>query len=103
MKPYLAKLGWTMESLRTAMSYGHVLFSDEVIDELEEWERKMKARAHRIEVDHCNDCVFRRVGESSWCRHPAAKRCGALTYKPDPPPEWCPLRGAVTMIAGPRE
>jgi hypothetical protein len=53
-KPYLAKLGWTMETLRIAQSYGHVLFSERVEDELEEWEEYLKEKEIIFRCELCN-------------------------------------------------
>lgn len=64
----------------------------------------VRPRAHRIEVDHCGECPFIRDQKTrpnrARCAHPA-KRSEVLIVR-NPPPAWCPLRGAVTMIAGPR-
>lgn len=84
----------------------------------------MTARAHRIEVDRCGDCPFLRSDSTLecippvhlWsCAHPIAPPPTPgpvgpqhLTLAPsirvpgDEPPAWCPLRGSVTMVAGPR-
>jgi len=64
----------------------------------------MTERAHRIEVDSCGECPFwHRLG----CYHSTFTKNGSpLRFEPDetvtPPPKRCPLRGAVTMIVGPR-
>lgn len=70
-------------------------------------------RAHRIEVDRCWSCPFAN-GVSSSCVHPAVTERTAGRALSDSfseaslfghyntgTPTWCPLRGAVTMIAGP--
>lgn len=65
-----------------------------------------RTAAHRIEVDSCRGCPFIRVRA---CFHPAIAsddygRCvgGIVNTPPKEPPDWCPLRGAVTLIAGPK-
>lgn len=62
---------------------------------------------HRIEVDSCGGCPFNHwIPHQDFCAHPAVKTSGGASKmlpqrRLDPPPEWCPLRGAVTIIAGP--
>ena len=63
-------------------------------------------RAHRIHVDHCEN----EYGETScpWamvfgiCAHPLSPDEYLTTRAPRPPPASCPLRGSVTLVAGPR-
>lgn len=75
-------------------------------------------RAHRIEVDCCAACPFAewwivrlrpgQIGddrERLRCEHPLTiAKPAAMPYvnEAGPPPEWCPLRGALTLVAGPR-
>lgn len=69
-----------------------------------------RPRAHRIEVDLCYKYPFRKGNvPAAFCCHPFAlvPVAGApprprLLISQIHPPDWCPLRGAVTMIAGPR-
>ena len=62
--------------------------------------------SHRIDVDSCGECPFALhfsvpdPEPQCFCDHPATR---AYELDPDvcddsPPPKWCPLRGAVTMI-----
>jgi hypothetical protein len=65
------------------------------------------ASACRIEVKRCGECPFVDEIYSEWtCEHPAARARGSrlVSYgdRPGAPPSWCPLRGAVTLVAGPR-
>lgn len=81
-----------------------------------------RKRAHRIEVDRCQDCPFARKAlrpfVKSWgtdvtalhaagqlvairCKHPSAGWARFVEIDAKEPPAWCPLRNAVTMIAGP--
>lgn len=71
----------------------------------------MTARAHRIEVDRCEGCPFVGFVDEDWirCRHPLAPQGSddegprAPEFSlPTAPPAWCPLRGSVTMVAGPK-
>lgn len=74
---------------------------------------RIKPRAHRIEVDRCFDCPFAN-GVSSSCVHPAVTErtvgralsdsfsdASLFGHYNTGTPDWCPLRDAVTMIAGP--
>ena len=64
-------------------------------------------RAFRIEVDYCEQCPFANV-EALTCKHPTAVENGSPVDQiiedwKQPPPDWCPLRVAVTMIGGPAD
>lgn len=62
-------------------------------------------RAHRIEVDRCGRCPFFRGHQGdAKCLHPRSRYIHFSLIRADTlnPPAWCPLRGSVTMIAGPR-
>ncbi len=86
----------------------------------------MSAAGFVIEVERCADCPFikrlrmsMRSTHKWWgCGHPNAEgsdpkesaRMGEAAYTglgrnepPEkPPPDWCPLRGSVTAIRGPK-
>ncbi len=55
--PYLAQLGWTVESLEIAQSYGQILVSDEAEEELREYEFKNRQRAYELR----NNPSYRRL------------------------------------------
>ncbi len=66
-------------------------------------------RAFRITVDSCKECMFMRRDRGIYkarCLHPITialkpdKRDRVVDVK-EAPPEWCDLRGVVTMIEGP--
>ena len=72
----------------------------------------MGERAHRIQVDLCSRCPFLGTtlgytNDADGCDHPLADGRAIVPgrqligLKPAPPPDWCPLRGGVTLVAGP--
>lgn len=77
----------------------------------------MSKRGYRIHVERCGDCPFAYTTAEDhptmWCEHPASgshvvgsgwldtETCPTVTDDGSMP-DWCPLRGAVTMIAGPK-
>lgn len=59
-------------------------------------------RVIRVTVDTCFVCPFRRHARNqSRCHHPGLPPQVLKGSQLHEPPEWCPLRNSVTMIAGP--
>jgi len=89
-------------------TYGAGIAHAEELDALREEVEPIR-RAHRVEVDTCDQCPWGRGQQ--FCQHPSPTvpkgvcdpRGGPFTVPyPEPAPKWCPLRGAVTLVAGPR-
>jgi hypothetical protein len=72
-----------------------------------------RERSERIEVDGCRriargaplkECPFyRRSVTHAWCAHPRGGGLTAEEEASDEAPGWCPLRGRVALIGGPRK
>lgn len=69
-----------------------------------ERDTKPAKRAHRIDVERCYDCPFwdriDAMPAIGGCEHPSYGVARPVKLE-QPPPEWCPLRGALTIVAGP--
>jgi hypothetical protein len=97
------------EVLREAM--GHSVESAEELHALREADReKTQARksktivrsrtAERREIDFCEQCPFADMSQLT-CRHESAPD-SKLSQDGEPPPQWCPIRGKVVLIGGPK-
>lgn len=67
--------------------------------------RPLIKRASRLEVDKCINCPFSDLTQLT-CKHEDAPRDEADLFltsdTDDPPPEWCPMRGQLLLLCGPK-
>ena len=63
--------------------------------------RSLVTPAQRLDVNHCEDCVFADM-RTLVCRHSDADPENDIIEDwNSPPPEWCPIRGKIVIVRGP--
>lgn len=65
--------------------------------------RPLVQRAQKLDVDRCEQCPFADMHDLL-CQHSDAELPAHICEDEldDPAPEWCPIRGQVVLIGGPK-